>query len=47
MTLRAEGFPLVLTTFRRWRQDVEGLAANLDFEVAAQLGRLFGKPNPW
>jgi hypothetical protein len=47
VTLRAEGFPLVLTTFRRWRQDVEGLAANLDFEVAAQLGRLFGKPNPW
>lgn len=46
-TLRAEGFALVLTTFKVWRRDIDGLAANLDFEVADQLGRLFGQPSPW
>jgi len=45
--LRAQGVPLVLNTYRRWRRDLDALAANLDAELASQLGRLFGRPDPW
>jgi hypothetical protein len=47
LRLRAEGFPLVLGTYRRWRRDLDGLTANLDGEIAAQLGRLFQRQSPW
>jgi hypothetical protein len=47
LKLRAEGFPLVLGTYRRWRRDLDGLAANLDGETATQLGRLFQRQGPW
>ncbi|MHB8341886.1 MAG: hypothetical protein ACYDB7_12055 [Mycobacteriales bacterium] len=46
-TLRLDGFPLVLSTFRRWRHDLDTLSRNLDVEVGTQLGRLFGRPEPW
>jgi len=42
-----EGFPLVLSTYRDWRQDLDGLAANLDAETATQLGQLFQRQRPW
>jgi hypothetical protein len=45
--LRAEGSPLVLDTYRRWRRDLDALAANLDAETAIQLGRLFDRKGPW
>jgi hypothetical protein len=45
--LRAEGFPLVLGTYRRWHRDLDVLAANLDAETAIQLGRLFDRKGPW
>lgn len=32
---------------RRWRRDLDGLTANLDGEIAAQLGRLFQRQSPW
>jgi hypothetical protein len=47
LRLRAEGFPLVLGTYRRWRRDLDDLTANLDGEIAAQLGRLFQRQSPW
>jgi hypothetical protein len=47
LKLRAEGFPLVLSTYRRWRRDLDDLTANLDGEIAAQLGRLFQRQSPW
>jgi len=47
LKLRAEGFPLVLGTYRRWRRDLDDLTANLDDEIAAQLGRLFQRQSPW
>jgi hypothetical protein len=47
LRLRAEGFPLVLGTYRRWHRDLDGLTANLDSEIAAQLGRLFQRQSPW
>jgi len=46
-SLRAQGITLVLGTFQRWRRDLEALAANLDVELSALLGRLFGQPDPW
>ena len=30
-----------------WRRDLDGLTANLDGEIAAQLGRLFQRQSPW
>lgn len=45
--LRSQGVALVLTTYKKWQRDLDALAANLDAELAAQLGRLFGRPNPW
>ena len=45
--LREEGFPLALDTYRRWRGDLDVLAANLDAETAIQLGRLFDRERPW
>ncbi len=47
LKLRAEGFPLVLSTYRSWRRDLDGLAANLDAETATQLGQLFQRQRPW
>jgi hypothetical protein len=46
-TLRSEGVSLVLNTYVKWRRDLDTLAANLDAELATQLGRLFGQPGPW
>ena len=46
-TLRSEGVSLVLNTYVKWRHDLDALAANLDAELATQLGRLFGQPGPW
>jgi len=46
-TLRSQGVTPVLNTFRMWRRDLDALAANLDAELASQLGRLFGQPDPW
>lgn len=45
--LRTQGYPLVLTTYRQWRRDLNSLAGNLDAEGSLQLGRLFGGPGPW
>jgi len=45
--LRDQGVPVVLNTYRRWRRDLDALAANLDAKLASQLGRLFGRPDPW
>lgn len=45
--LAADGFPIILATFRRWRGHLDALAGNLDAEVAARLGSLFGQPQPW
>ncbi len=45
--LRADGYPLTLATFRRWRALLDSLATNIDDELAAQLGFLFGQPAPW
>jgi hypothetical protein len=47
IALRAEGFPLILDTYRRWRRDLDRLAANLDAETAIQLGRMFERERPW
>lgn len=45
--LRDGGHALVLGTFRRWRRDLDTLAANLDAETSGQLARLFDRPHPW
>ena len=45
--MRAEGYPMVLTTYERWRRDLDALAGNLDDEVSHQLGRLFSRAGPW
>jgi hypothetical protein len=45
--LRARGHPLALGTFRRWRRDLDALAANLDAETSSQLARLFDREHPW
>lgn len=45
--LRDEGHPLALGTFRRWRRDLDALAANLDAETSGQLARLFDRKRPW
>jgi hypothetical protein len=46
-SLRDRGHPLLLSTFRRWRQDLDALAANLDAEISSQLGDLFRRQPPW
>jgi hypothetical protein len=45
--LRSQGNPLVLGTYHRWKRDLNALAGNLDDEVSHQLGRIFGRPDPW
>jgi hypothetical protein len=45
--LRSSGLPLVATTLRRWRADIDTLAINMDRAVAARLGSMFGRPEPW
>jgi len=45
--LREQGYPLALGTFRRWRRDLDALAANLDDETSNHLARLFGRQRPW
>lgn len=46
-SLRDKGHPPVLSTFRRWRRDLDIPAANLDVETASQLARLFDRKPPW
>jgi hypothetical protein len=46
-SLRDKGHPPVLSTFRRWRRDLDILAANLDAETSGQLARLFDRKRPW
>lgn len=46
-TLRREGFPLRMSTFRRWRCALDGLAGSMDSVLGAHLGRLFHKAPPW
>ncbi len=36
-----------LTTFRKWRQDLDRLAANLDAATSDELACQFGRPQPW
>jgi hypothetical protein len=45
--LRSQGNPLVLGTYHRWKRDLNALAGNLDDELSHQLGRIFGRPDPW
>ena len=45
--LREKGHALALSTFRKWRRDIEALAANLDAETSGQLARLFERKPPW
>ncbi|MGH2879999.1 MAG: hypothetical protein ACRDK4_10395 [Solirubrobacteraceae bacterium] len=45
--LRDKGHPPVLSTFRKWRRDLDILAANLDAEMSDQLARLFDRRRPW
>jgi len=45
--LRGEDSALTLATFWRWRRSLNALAGTLDAEVAAHLGRLFGRKTPW
>jgi hypothetical protein len=45
--LRAEGFPMDLTTFRLWRRHLDSLASILDDELGNQLGILFSRNKPW
>jgi hypothetical protein len=45
--LRSSGIPLVASTIRRWRHDLDALAVNMDREVGVQLGLIFGRSSPW
>jgi hypothetical protein len=45
--VRSEGATFALGTYRKWRRELDILADNLDAETAAQLGRLFGRKEPW
>lgn len=45
--LQDKGHPLVLGTFRRWRRNLDALAANLDAETSDQFARLFDRRQPW
>jgi hypothetical protein len=45
--LRMEGYPLDLTTARRWRSALDGLAGHMDTVLSEVLGKLFQHPPPW
>jgi len=45
--LKADGYPIVLNTFRKWRKHLDLLSEHLDAEVSSQLAKLFGQPAPW
>ena len=45
--LDADGQALTLTTLRRWRGALAGLAATLDIVTAEHLAETFGREEPW
>jgi len=45
--LAADGYPMTLRTFRRWRRALDGLASTMDQVVGTHLGALFGRAAPW
>jgi hypothetical protein len=47
LTVRSEGATFALGTYRKWRRELDILADNFDAETAVQLGRLFGRKEPW
>lgn len=47
LTLRREGFPLTLDTFRRWRSSLNALARTMDATLSTHLSTMFGEPRPW
>jgi hypothetical protein len=46
-TLRGEGHPLTLDTFRAWRGSLNGLAVTMDVVLAVHLSTMFNRPSPW
>ena len=47
VALRAEGYPIDLSTIRRWRSSLAGLARTMDSVLSDHLSALLGKPAPW
>jgi hypothetical protein len=47
VTLRTRGYPITLTTVRRWKTGLDGLVRTMDDVVGAYLGRLLGTGSPW
>jgi hypothetical protein len=47
LALRARGYPITLTSVRRWRTTLDGLVRTMDDVVGAYLGRLLGTGSPW
>jgi hypothetical protein len=47
LALRGRGYPITLTTVRRWKTSLDGLVRTMDDVVGAYLGRLLGTGSPW
>lgn len=45
--LAADGYPMQLSTVKRWRRSLDGLAACMDDVVASSLAQLLGTAAPW
>jgi hypothetical protein len=45
--LKDDGYPLVLSTIRRWQVMLDKLAVGMDDVVALHLSQLLGKGQPW
>lgn len=45
--LRREGRPIKLTTIKRWRSALNGLATTMDVVIAEHFARIFHRGAPW
>jgi hypothetical protein len=47
LALRAQGYPMTLTTVRQWKRNLDGLVRAMDDVVGVYLGSLLGTGSPW